>query len=318
MIGNLPFALAAALLVFVLAAFALLAIDTLGQRWRVRRRLQVYGDLLAPGDASYRPEAEAEAEVSLRKPGKRGVEWLDGRFPVSGGVRTGGIALGVAVAASACFLPALVFFGVPLLAAVLAAPAMGLALGWQAGRGIEERRRQAFRARLVVALEDLQRMVRYGISLQNALASLNRNVEEPLRATLGRVLSDTALGVPLDQAMAREARRVGIAELAMLAAIVSTQAATGGNLSESVENLGAMLRERIDSGARMKSATAESRLTLVVLALVPFLGVAAQSAFSPDTLKLLLGEARHLLGIGTGLIAGGLFVAWLMIRGARK
>ena len=283
--GNLPFALAMAVLVFVLAALASWAIDTLGQRWRVRRRLRAYSDLLAPRDSSYGPEPEAEAEISLRKQGNRAAEWIDGQFPVSGGVRTGWIALGVALAASACFLPALAFFGLPLLPAVPAALGMGFALGWQAGRGIEERRRQAFRARLVVALEDLQRMVRYGISLQNALGSLSRNVEEPLRATLRRVLSDTGLGVPLDHAMAREARRVGIAELAMLAAIASTQAATGGNLSESVQNLGAMLRERIDSGTRMKSATAESRITLVVLALVPFLGVAAQSAASPDTLS---------------------------------
>ena len=318
MSGNHTFALAMAVLVFAVAVLALWAIDTLQQRWRVRRRLRVYGDLFAPRDSSYRPEAEAEAEIALRKQGNRLAEWLDGHFPVSGGARTGGIALGVSLAATACFLPALVFFGVPLLPAALAAPGMGLALGWQAGRGLEERGREAFRARLVVALEDLQRMVRYGISLQNALASLSRNAEEPFRATLRRVLSDTGLGVPLDHAMAREARRVGIAELDMLAAIVSTQAATGGNLSESVQNLGEMLRERIDSGARMKSATAESRLTLVVLALVPFLGVAAQSAFSPDTLKLLLGEARHLLGIGTGLIAIGIFVAWLMVRGARR
>ena len=318
MSGNLPFALAMAVLVFVLGALASWAIDTLGQRWRIRRRLRAYGDLLAPRDSSYGPEPEAEAEISLRKRENRVAEWLDGRFPVSGGARTGWIALVVALAASACFLPALAFFGLPLLLAVPAALGMGLALGWQAGRGIEERRRQAFRARLVVALEDLQRMVRYGISLQNALGSLSRNVEEPLRATLRRVLSDTGLGVPLDHAMAREARRVGIAELAMLAAIASTQAATGGNLSESVQNLGAMLRERIDSGTRMKSATAESRLTLVVLALVPFLGIAAQSAFSPDTLTLLLGEARHLLGIGVGLIASGIFIAWLMIRGARN
>ena len=319
MSGNLPFALAIAVLVFLLAVFALGVIDTLGQRWRVRRRLRVYSELLDFQDSSeYREEAEADPELSLRKQENRITEWLDGRFPVSGGMRTGGIALGVALAGSACLVPVFLFFGLPLLVTILAALGIGAALGWQVGHAIEERRREAFRVRLIVALEDLQRMVRYGISLQNALGSVSRNVEEPVKGTLRRVLSDTALGVPLDHAMAREARRVRISELAMLAAIVSTQSATGGNLSESVENLGAMLRERLDSGTRMKAATAESRLTLVVLAVVPMLGVAAQSAFSPGTLTLLLGEARFLLGIGVMLILCGLAVAWLMIRGVRK
>ena len=118
--------------------------------------------------------------------------------------------------------------------------------------------------------------------------------------------------------MAREARRVRMSELAMLAAIISTQTSTGGNLSEAVGNLAAMLRERLDNRARMKASTAESRVTLIILSIVPFIGVGIQAALQPELVGVLLGEGRHLLGIGLAFIVSGLVISYFMIRGAQR
>ena len=137
-----------------------------------------------------------------------------------------------------------------------------------------------------------------------------------MRESLRRVVLDTDFGVPLATALEREARRVRIGEMAMLAAIFSTQTRTGGGLAESVGNLAGMLRERIDNRARARAATSEPKITLIILAFVPFAAVGIQAASQPALVGTLLGEARHLLGIGAGLIATGLAVAFFLVRGA--
>lgn len=290
--------------------------DAMRARLRIRRRLRPIADLLdtegpSPVMETALPEARAESDNYI-------AERLDALFPLSGGVRTGMIVLGTTFLLWIVILPAMVFVGVPTIFAIFLSLAAAITFGWNAGSFVESRKRDAFCNRLVTAVEDFQRMVRFGTSSLRALRSVAQTAEEPLVASLRSILRETDFGVPLEQAMAREAHRIRMGELAMLAAIISTQSGTGGSLSEAVGNLGDMLRERLDSNVRLKAATAESKVTLFVLSLVPVLGVTIQIFLQPEIVDTLLGDARHLLGIGVGLIISGLFVSWLMIRSAQR
>lgn len=310
-------AAAAGAVIALLAGILVLAIsDALRARMRIRRRLRPITELLdteggSPVMKMALPAARVESNNYI-------VERLDALFPLSGGVRNGMIVFVTTLVLCILILPAMVFFGLPPLFAVILSTIAALSFGWNVGSVRESRKRDAFCNRLVTAVEDFQRMVRFGTSSLRALRSVAHTAEEPLDVSLRSILRDTDFGVPLEQAMAREAHRIRMSELAMLAAIISTQSGTGGNLSEAVGNLGDMLRERLDSNVRLKATTAESKITLIVLALVPVLAVTVQAFLQPDIVETLLGDARHLLGIGVGLIVLGLFVSWLMIRGAQR
>ena len=299
-----------------LAGFLVLTInDAMRAKLRIRRRLQPVTDLLntegpAPVVAAL-PAARTESDNYV-------VERLDAWFPLAGGVRTGMTVLGTTLLVWIVFVPAMVFFGVPTIFAIFLSLVAAIIIGRNVGTVVEDRKRDAFTNRLVTVVEDFQRLVRFGSSSLRALRSVAETAEEPLAPSLKAILRETDFGAPLDQAMAREAHRIRMGELAMLAAIISTQTGTGGSLSEAVGNLGDMLRERLDSNVRLKAATAESKVTLIVLALVPVLGVTVQAFLQPEIVTTLLGEARHLLGIGVGLIVSGLFVSWLMMRGAQR
>ena len=300
----------------VLAGFLVLTInDAMRAKLRIRRRLQPVADLLdAEGPAPVveaLPTARAENDNYI-------VERLDAWFPLAGGVRTGMTVLGTTLLVWIVLVPAMVFVGVPTIFAIFLSLVAAIVIGWNVGTAVEDRKREAFTDRLVTVVEDFQRLVRFGTSSLRALRSVAETTEEPLAPSLKAILRETDFGVPLEQAMAREAHRIRMGELAMLAAIISTQTGTGGSLSEAVGNLGDLLRERLDSNMRLKAATAESKVTLIVLALVPVLGVTVQAFLQPEIVTTLLGEARHLLGIGVGLIASGLFVSWLMMRGAER
>ena len=296
---------------------AALTTETVRTGIMVRRRMRSFAESLSVEEAAPTKTVRATA-LTVKTQQNLVLAWLNGRFPLAGGARVTLIVSICAVLFFAGLTPFLIFLGMSTPWAVLISLALSTALAWSIGNTLEKGKRDEFNDRFLVAMEDFQRMVRFGIPAMQALKSAGDAAEEPLKTTLQNILLETGFGVPLEDAIGQEARRVRMSELAMLAAIISTQATTGGNLSEAVGNLAAMLRERRDNRAKMKAATAESRVTLIILSLVPLVGVGLQAFMQPDIVGVLFGEGRHLLGIGLGLIAAGLVMSWLMMRSAQR
>lgn len=308
--------MAAVVLVTLLASIALLAVQGMRRRAKVRRRMAPVMGLLAV-ETTETTAIYTRKQRSERRRNSR-TAWLDARYPLARGGRTALIALGGGAAVFALLVPLLGFFGLSYAFAVVVGGSIGGGFAWNIASMREAARRNAFSDRFLVMLEDMQRMVRYGIPTAQALKSAASAADEPVETSLRNILLEAEFGTPLGEAIDREARRVRVAELSMLAAVVSTQSATGGSLSESVDNLARMLRERLDNRSRMKASTAESRITIVILAFVPFAAIGVQALSQPELVDVLLGDARHLLGIGVGLIVAGLVISWMMIRGAQR
>lgn len=310
----LTLAFVAALAVFAAVA-AIVAADALRTRSRVSRRVRPLAEMFA-NDERDAPAQRPATEVAGQE--NAFVAWLKGRFPLAGGVRVGVVAAVTTLLTGLLVAPFLAFVGVATGLALAVALGAAILLGWNIAKLLEDNKRTEFNDRLLLAMDDFQRMVRFGIPTLQALNSITEAAEAPLKQVLRNAMLETALGVPLERAMAREAHRIRMGELAMLAAILSTQASTGGNLSEAVGNLAEMLRERKDNRTKLKSSTAESRLTLVILGIVPFLGIGMQVPSQPELLDTLLNDARHLLGIGLGLIFTGFAISYLMLRSAQR
>ena len=303
---------------FLLGWLAVIGTQAWNRRAKLRQRMSPIVGLLT---------IEAtEAEQAVNKPVRKRktadesalIARLDARYPLSGGIRTAAIAAVASLTAFAVLVPIVSFFGMPLLPTVVIATVAGAALGWNIGAMIENAKRAEYSDRFLVVLEDFQRMVRFGIASGQALNSIATAADEPVKSSLRNIILETGFGVPIGTAIEREALRTRISELSMLAAVVSTQASTGGNLSESVGNLSATLRERLDNRTRMSAATAESRVTMIVLALIPVAGIGVQAAMQPEVVDMLLGDARDLLGMGILLILAGLAISWKMIQSAQR
>ena len=303
-------------LVAGIAALAWAGADALRMRRRMKRRIERMDALGEWADTDETPAPDTRPG-GVAEPAQPLVAMLDRRYPLAGGIRTSALALAAGVLAGVALAPSLEFVGVPLGLAMVATLLLAAALALNLGSFLEQRQRLRFSNRFLVVLEEFQRMVRYGMAAGQAFKAITANAEAPVRNSLNRVLLDTDFGVPLAAALEREARRVRISEMAMLAAIFSTQSRTGGGLAESVGNLAEMQRERIDNLSRVKAATSEPKITLVILTLVPFAAVGIQAASQPALVSTLLDDARHLLGIGAGLIVTGLTVAYFLVRGTQ-
>ena len=300
-------------LVIAFGGLAVVVNEVLRSRARIRRRIGAFGELLESGEVSTAmPVRDTVAES------KPMLASLERRFPLAGGKRALGASVIGAIVVACALVPGLVFVGLPLVLSALVGLLVAGVVGWNLGSALEFRRRLEFIDRLLVVVEDFQRMVRFGMATGQAFKSVADAAQDPVRGVLRRVAVEADLGVPLGVALGREAHRIGISEMAMLAAIMSTQSRTGGGLAESVGNLAEMLRERIDNRARMKASTSESKISLVVLCLVPGAAIGIQAVSQPQLFATLMNEARYLLGIGFGLILLGLTVAWFMVRNVER
>ena len=93
--------------------------------------------------------------------------------------------------------------------------------------------------------------------------------EDPLQTAMGRIKRNVLLGVSLPEAAHDFAELYEQDELRLFALGLKVNHRYGGNASELLENLIKMIRER-DQGARqLRAMTGETRVTAVVLALLP-------------------------------------------------
>jgi tight adherence protein B len=77
---------------------------------------------------------------------------------------------------------------------------------------------------------------------------------------------------------------------------VILQRETGGNLAEILENIGRLIRDRFKLMDRVKTLSAEGKLSAIILISLPFLVAIFMTFISPDNIKFLIfdGTGRFL------------------------
>ena len=156
---------------------------------------------------------------------------------------------------------------VQLILTVVIGPALILAVILR----IRARRIAKFVAQLPDALDIIVRSMNSGHPLTTAIALVGREMPDPLGSEFGILSDQMTFGSELDDAMLRMVDRVGADELNLLAVTVSVQRSTGGNLSEIIENLSTMIRDRAMLRNKIRAISAEGRITAIIMAAFPFL-----------------------------------------------
>jgi tight adherence protein B len=74
----------------------------------------------------------------------------------------------------------------------------------------------------------------------------------------------------MPQAFRRMGERVASQDLRYFVTAVIIQSETGGNLSEILDNIGLIIRDRLTLKGKVKGLTAEGRFSALILSLLPF------------------------------------------------
>lgn len=153
------------------------------------------------------------------------------------------------------------------------------------------------------------RMVRSGLPVAAAIRSVSGEAAAPVGPVLKRVADRADIGMPLEQALSDISDEIGIADFRFLAVTVALQRVTGGNLARTLEASAEIVRKRRALRLKAKAATAEVRLSAIVLASIPFVTIGALLLISPGYLTPLVSDPRGNVMIGLAalsLIVGGL------------
>ena len=120
--------------------------------------------------------------------------------------------------------------------------------------------------------------------------------QDPIGPEFRKTFDEQNFGLPLKDALNNLAIRVGLLDVRFFVTAVLIQRETGGNLSEILENLAYVVRERFKILRQVRVYTAHGRLTgYVLLALPAFLAVAL-AFINPEHMQLLFRESiGHML-----------------------
>jgi tight adherence protein B len=218
---------------------------------------------------------------------------------IAGGVIAA--ALLVAVAALAAGRPVL---------AVLVLPAPVVARIVVSARANANRRK--FESQLADNLQVVGSAMRAGQTFSGALAVAVEDASEPAKRELHRSVIDERLGVPLDEAIGRVARRMRNEELDYVGLVATLQRETGGSTAEVLDRITQTIRERAELKRLVRGLTAQGRLGGGFVTAIPVALAALFAVIQPGYFDPLLHNAFGVMCLALGVVM--LTVGWIAIR----
>jgi tight adherence protein B len=111
--------------------------------------------------------------------------------------------------------------------------------------------------------------MRAGHAFSVSLEMIHREFSEPLAGEFRRTFDEQNLGLPLEIALQNLAKRVPLLEVHFFVSAVLLQKRTGGNLSELLDKLAVIIRERFKLRGKIKAISAHGRITATTLSVIP-------------------------------------------------
>jgi tight adherence protein B len=254
-------------------------------------------------DLSFVPGADEETTKTLIKTSKEGpLPVLDRAF--NNTARGASFAYwveqsGTKASVSAVLLIA-VGFGVigALSAAVFTRAPWSMPVGFLLGGSLpfmflrfkRTRRMRSFEEQFPEALDLISRALKAGHAFATGLKMVADEMPEPVGPEFRKTFDEQNFGLPLKDALDNLTIRIPVLDVRFFATAVLIQRETGGNLSEILENLAHVVRERFKILRQVRVYTAHGRLTGYVLLALPAVLSLALSFINPEHMNMLFRE----------------------------
>lgn len=164
---------------------------------------------------------------------------------------------------------ALMFLRMPFPVATAIGLACTLILPWWFLRRARARRLRAFERQLPNALDMIVRSLKAGHPTSVAIGLVAREMPDPLGTEFGIIADEVSFGADLETGIRKMAERVGSESLQLLSVAVSIQSKTGGNLTEILNTLSKVMRERLMLRMKIRALSSEGKVSAIMLSLFP-------------------------------------------------
>jgi tight adherence protein B len=177
-------------------------------------------------------------------------------------------------------------------------------------------RQKKFGNQLADAIDVIVRGVKSGLPLNQCLRIIAAESPDPLKSEFQALCDSQAMGVPLDQSLQRMYDHMPLPEVNFFAIVLAIQQKTGGNLSESLANLSAVLRSRKLMKEKVKALSAEAKASAMIIGALPVI-VALMVYFTrPAYIGILFTDpVGHLILLGCAVMMSmGIFIMHKMVN----
>jgi tight adherence protein B len=170
-----------------------------------------------------------------------------------------------------------------------------------------------FEEQLPEALDIISRALRAGHPFVETLKLVGDEMDDPIAREFGLAFTDINYGASVRQGFMNLLERVPSMSLMAAVTAVLIQRETGGNMAEILEKIAAVVRARFRYQRRLRTLSAEGRLSAWILALVPFVLAAVLMVLNPEYLPLLTKDP-----LGRQMIAGAFVMVSIGIFWIRR
>ena len=170
-------------------------------------------------------------------------------------------------------------------------------------RRVRARQLKLFSEQLPYLIDLLKSALEAGHTLLRALQMAAQNLPEPICAEVRTMVDQVQLGMDIADALEGMYRRVPVEELSFLIAAVKIQRDVGSSLAEILQHVSDSVRSRQRAEHQLRALTAQSRASAVVVALLPFIVLAAFHVINPHYTHPLFHKPMgiRLLELAVGL-----------------
>jgi len=159
-----------------------------------------------------------------------------------------------------------------------------------------KRRMRAFEDQLPDLLITMAASLKAGHSFKQGIQSVVDEGQEPAAKELRRVLTDTQLGRPMEEALQATAERIGSKNFSFVITAVNIQRQVGGSLAGLFDMVADTVRDRQQFARKIRSLTAMGRASAYVLVGLPFFIAVAVTLLNPTYMDPLYhSHAGHML-----------------------
>lgn len=221
--------------------------------------------------------------------------------------RTGAVAVAIAMVGVPAGAP-------PSVVLLLALGTAVAPLAWLRYR--LERRMRALEEMLPQAIDLLVRALRAGHAFSSAAAMVAEELPDPIASEFRTIHEQQNFGMPVPDVLREFAERVPLQDVRFFVTAVLIQRETGGNLSQVLENLATVIRDRFRMRRQLQVMTAQGRMTGWILSVFPLLLAAFLLFWAPSQAALLVNDplGNKLLLAAATLELIGIFTIRRIVR----
>jgi tight adherence protein B len=156
-------------------------------------------------------------------------------------------------------------------------------------------------------LVTLAASLKAGHSFKQGIQTIVDEGQEPASKELSRVITDTRLGRPMDEALAETAERIGSKNFSFVITAVTIQRQVGGSLAGLFDMIADTVRQRQQFARKIRSLTAMGRASAYVLVGLPFFIAFALTLLNPTYMEPLFHSStgHMLIIVGLTMMAFG-------------